>query len=66
VGVTLQHLTDVQVASELNVSVALVRKWRRKHVGPPFTRLSRAVRYPEQGLREWLVARTTANRGEVA
>jgi hypothetical protein len=57
-------LTEKEAAKRLNVSVALLRKWRcTKKGGPTFYRINhrnggRLVRYGMRQLREWLSAQT--------
>lgn len=38
-------ITEKQAAWMLSVSVAALRRWRREHRGPQFTRLERCIRY---------------------
>jgi transposase-like protein len=53
----ISMLTEGDVAKELSVSKALLRKWRRLgEGGPPFIHLGKAVRYPLESLRQWLSA----------
>ncbi|WP_223357759.1 helix-turn-helix transcriptional regulator [Leifsonia sp. ZF2019] len=41
----------------LDVSVATLARWRQKRMGPPWVRVGgSAVRYPREGIREWLAA----------
>ena len=40
-----QALTDQEVADQLGLSVATLRAWRRRGVGPRFVRFGRAIRY---------------------
>jgi hypothetical protein len=49
-----QLLTEIQVADRLNLSVALLRKWRGNGNGPNFLKLSRLVRYREADLNAFL------------
>jgi predicted DNA-binding transcriptional regulator AlpA len=51
-------LDERQVAELINISVSLLRKWRRLQDGPPWVKLGRVVRYLETDLRAWLEART--------
>jgi len=50
-------LKEGAVATRLDISKALLRKWRRCGEGPHFVRLGRAVRYPVKSLEEWLNSR---------
>ena len=38
-------LTEQELATRLSLSVATLRAWRRRGVGPRFVRFGRAVRY---------------------
>jgi hypothetical protein len=56
---TLRMYTEDEVSEMLQVSVSQLRKWRMKRnrrnaKGPPFKKIGRLVRYPEQGLREYI------------
>ena len=51
----LRMYTEEQVSEILQVSLSQLRKWRmksnlEKHLGPPFKKIGRLVRYPEDGL----------------
>jgi predicted DNA-binding transcriptional regulator AlpA len=43
-------LTETQVAERLGLSVATLRAWRFRKIGPPFVRFGRAVRYIAQDI----------------
>jgi hypothetical protein len=52
---SLRMYTEEQVSQILQVSTSQLRKWRMKHNqktqhGPPYRKIGRLVRYPEQGL----------------
>jgi hypothetical protein len=49
-----QYLTEKVVAERLSLSIAALRRWRRSGFGPPWVRLSVAIRYEEAGLEAWL------------
>jgi hypothetical protein len=49
-----QYISEKQVADDLAVSKALLRKWRRTGGGPQFTRLGRCVRYSVSSVEEFL------------
>jgi hypothetical protein len=51
-------LTEVQAADLLHLSVRTLQAWRSKHVGPPFVRAGRAIRYRRCGLLAWVNANT--------
>ena len=47
-------LTDQEVASRLGLSVATLRAWRRRGVGPRFVRFGRAVRYMPEDVERYV------------
>jgi len=49
-GVSGHLLTEKQASQRMNVSVALLRKWRRVGGGPPYCKLGSLVRYSESDL----------------
>lgn len=50
-------MTDTSAAKYLNVTVASVRKWRSKNIGPAYTRLPTGmVRYSQVEIDNWLEA----------
>jgi predicted DNA-binding transcriptional regulator AlpA len=53
-------LTEADVARQIGVSVAGLRKWRRQGTGPKFMRLGRLVRYSARELEAWLTAHSAA------
>jgi hypothetical protein len=57
--VSLRMYTEEQVAQMLQVSLSQLRKWRMKRnrgrqPGPPFKKIGRLVRYPEEGLQAYI------------
>jgi DNA-binding transcriptional MerR regulator len=48
------RMTPKQVADALGVRVDLLTKWRRKRVGPPYTRLIGRIYYSRADIDEWL------------
>lgn len=61
VGPNISLVTEGVLARRLAVSRALLRKWRRLGQGPPFIRLGRCVRYPEQAAIQWVKAQASSN-----
>jgi Helix-turn-helix domain len=59
-GVQSLHMyTEEQVSAMLQVSLSQLRKWRMKQnkgkqLGPPFRKIGRLVRYPEQALQAYI------------
>jgi len=51
----LEMLNENQVAEYLNMSVAIVRKWRLFSKGPKFLKIGRAVRYKRTDVETWLL-----------
>ncbi|GAA4191231.1 hypothetical protein GCM10022219_09780 [Microbacterium oryzae] len=46
-------LTQHQVAEKLQVPERTLEDWRLHHVGPPFSKLGRHVRYADVDVAEW-------------
>lgn len=52
-------LTTAEVAEDLGVTTATLSAWRKRGEGPPYLALTETViRYPRDGYRAWLQART--------
>lgn len=56
---SLRMYTEEQVSEMLQVSLSQLRKWRMKRnrgkqQGPPFKKIGRLVRYPEEGLQDYI------------
>jgi len=56
---SLRMYTEEQVSEILQVSLSQLRKWRmkcnrEKQLGPPFKKIGRLVRYPEDGLQAFI------------
>lgn len=56
---SLRMYTEEEVSEMLQISLSQLRKWRMKQnghgpQGPPFKKIGRLVRYPEQGLIEYI------------
>jgi len=56
---SLKMYTEEQVSEMLQVSLSQLRKWRMKRnrgkqPGPPFKKIGRLVRYPEEGLQAYI------------
>ena len=47
-------LTERQVATTINMTVAALRKWRILNEGPEFRRFGRSVRYSQESLQNWI------------
>lgn len=52
------YLDEKEMCAELGISPVTASKWRRQAMGPPFTRLGRAIRYPRAALQTWLASQT--------
>jgi predicted DNA-binding transcriptional regulator AlpA len=56
---SLRMYTEEEVSEMLQVSLSQLRKWRMKQnqgkaQGPPFRKIGRLVRYPEEALMEYV------------
>lgn len=60
-------LNEHDVAHITGLSVASVRRWRLKRLGPPYIKIGAAVRYRRSDLEAWLASRPMGGeRREVA
>lgn len=55
----LNLLTEDEVAQQLSVSLASLRRWRLERRGPRFMKLGSLVRYQPQDLETWLASLPT-------
>jgi len=55
----LNLLTEGEVAQQLHVSLAALRRWRLKGRGPRFIKVSALVRYRPEQLEDWLASQPT-------
>jgi Helix-turn-helix domain len=55
----LNLMTEDEVSSWLNVSVAALRRWRLQKRGPVFIKVGSLVRYRPEDLESWLAALPT-------
>jgi hypothetical protein len=53
-----QFLSEDIVATRLDISRSLVRKWRRNRQGPPFVKFGACVRYDAGALADWIRGQT--------
>jgi hypothetical protein len=64
-----RHLTEVEVAQRLGLTVKGLQDWRRRRVGPAFIKLGPGpharVRYPLVALMQWETAQTVLTNPEV-
>jgi hypothetical protein len=56
-------LTEEDVAEQLHVSVASLRRWRLERRGPQFIKVGSLVRYRPEELETWLAALPTGGSG---
>lgn len=49
-------LTEKEVALQLSVSLASLRRWRLEHRGPRFVKVGVLVRYRAEDLAQWTAA----------
>lgn len=59
-------LTEEDVAKQLNVSVATLRRWRLERRGPQFIKVGSLVRYRPEELEAWLAALPTGGMSAAA
>ena len=52
-------LNEKEVAEQLTVSVATIRRWRLFRQGPQFIKIGAAVRYRSSDITAWLNTRPT-------
>ena len=55
----LSLMTEEQVAKQLSVSLASVRRWRLERRGPLFVKVGTLVRYRPEDIESWLCALPT-------
>jgi hypothetical protein len=55
----LSLMTEEQVAKQLSVSIASVRRWRLEKRGPLFVKVGTLVRYRPEDIESWLCALPT-------
>lgn len=55
----LNLITEEEVARQLHVSLAALRRWRLEGRGPRFIKVSALVRYRPEELEQWLASRPT-------
>ena len=56
-------LTELEVAKQLHVSVASIRRWRVLNRGPQFRKVGTLVRYRPEDLEEWLAGQPIGGIG---
>jgi excisionase family DNA binding protein len=56
-------LTEEEVAKQLHVSVASLRRWRLERRGPQFIKVGSLVRYRPEEIEAWLAAQPTGGTG---
>ena len=59
-------LTEEDVAQQLHVSVASLRRWRIERRGPQFIKVGSLVRYRPEELEAWLAALPTGGASVTA
>ena len=48
-------ISEDQFASEISRNPRTVKRWRNLRIGPPYTRIGRAVYYRREAIRQWLL-----------
>ena len=51
-------LNSEEVSEYLGISTHTVEMWRRKKIGPPWSKIGRAVRYKESDVSAWVESRS--------
>jgi len=52
-------MTEKEVAGQLNVGLASLRRWRLEGRGPQFVKVGALVRYRPEDLEQWMAALPT-------
>jgi excisionase family DNA binding protein len=52
-------LTEKDLAKQINVSLATLRRWRLERRGPRFVKVGALVRYRPEDLEQWMAALPT-------
>jgi excisionase family DNA binding protein len=60
----LSLLTEDDVAKELNLSLASLRRWRLEKRGPRFIKVGSLVRYRPEDVEAWLASLPTGGSGK--
>jgi hypothetical protein len=47
-------LTEIEVSEHLKVSLACLRRWRLRQIGPRFVKVGPLVRYKPEDLADWV------------
>ncbi len=56
-------LRESEVAEIYGYSVKTLQGWRHRHIGPPFKKISRSVRYCPDELDAYFAAKTVQTQG---
>jgi predicted DNA-binding transcriptional regulator AlpA len=59
-------LTEEDVAKQLHVSIASLRRWRLERRGPQFIKVGSLVRYRPEELEAWLASQPTGGANPTA
>ena len=57
-------LTPKEAANRLRLSTSWLAKARMRGDGPPYIRIGRAIRYPEEALNQWMKGRWRLSTSE--
>jgi hypothetical protein len=63
---TVTLLTSRETAARLRCSERKLERYREVGNGPPFVKFGASVRYPADGLAQWIAARTRHSTSEPA
>ena len=60
----MELLTPAEVADYLRAHTRSLSRWRTEGAGPPFVRVGSLIRYPADGLEDWLSSRSARSVAE--
>lgn len=54
----MRLLTPPELSDLLGIPEATLAQWRYRHVGPPYVKVGRHIRYRVEGVEAWIEAQT--------
>ena len=58
------YLPEKDLATELDVNIRTLARWRELRIGPPFVMRGREIEYLIEGVRTWLAAGGTNSKSQ--
>ena len=58
-------LSEADIAKQIGVSLATVRRWRRERTGPPYVKIAASVRYRQEDVDAYVaksIVRTSVSK----